>query len=168
MKGLALSGRDATKERRERGCEMRKRRVRAAFALSGFGIASAIASKILLPRNSTRAPLDRKYLNGANSYYAFIFVASNYWSSTEYNTNNAWKQNFSDGTPNNNNKNNSNYVRCVRSLLGNNKRRRGACKRPPRALFYHLSFPFFLCHSCLLCHSCESRNPGVRGRNVNY
>lgn len=46
-----------------------------------------------------------------------FFVASNYWSSTENNANNAWRQNFSDGNQNNNNKTNSNYVRCVRSLL---------------------------------------------------
>ena len=38
----------------------------------------------------------------------------NFWSSTANDNNNAWKVNFSDGKVNNNNKSNSNYVRCVR------------------------------------------------------
>ena len=37
-----------------------------------------------------------------------------YWSATENNTNNAWRVRLSDGDTNNNNKDNSNYVRCVR------------------------------------------------------
>jgi hypothetical protein len=40
---------------------------------------------------------------------------ADYWSSSEYNNNNAWNQNFGSGNQNNNNKNNANYVRCVRS-----------------------------------------------------
>jgi len=42
-------------------------------------------------------------------------VANNYWSSSTYvpNTTNAWNVNFNDGSVNNNNKTNSNYVRCV-------------------------------------------------------
>ena len=36
------------------------------------------------------------------------------WSATENNTNNAWRVRFSDGDVNNNNKDNSNYVRCVK------------------------------------------------------
>lgn len=40
--------------------------------------------------------------------------SSNHWSSSEYNSNNSWNVNFSDGNINNNNKNNSNVVRpCV-------------------------------------------------------
>ena len=35
---------------------------------------------------------------------------SNYWSSTEYNTNNAWNVNFGSGNVNNNNKYNTNNV----------------------------------------------------------
>lgn len=38
------------------------------------------------------------------------------WCSTENNYNNAWKQNFSDGNQNNNDKNNTNYVRGVRDF----------------------------------------------------
>jgi len=44
------------------------------------------------------------------------FASANYWSSTEYNNNNAWKQNFNNGNQNNNNKNNTNYVRAVRGF----------------------------------------------------
>ena len=33
---------------------------------------------------------------------------------TEFSSNNAWNQNFSNGNENNNNKNNNNYVRAVR------------------------------------------------------
>jgi hypothetical protein len=39
-----------------------------------------------------------------------------YWSSTENNNNNAWKQNFNNGNQNNNNKNNTNNVRAVRAF----------------------------------------------------
>ncbi|MBF0503986.1 MAG: hypothetical protein HQL14_02670 [Candidatus Omnitrophica bacterium] len=42
-------------------------------------------------------------------------ASSNYWSSTENNTNNAKRVNFTNGSQNNNNKTNTNnYVRCVR------------------------------------------------------
>jgi len=45
---------------------------------------------------------------GFKSYY--------YWSSTEINSNNAWDQDFSNGSQINSNKNSSYYVRCVRKL----------------------------------------------------
>lgn len=38
------------------------------------------------------------------------------WSSSENNSNNAWKFNFNNGNTNNNNKNNNNYVRAVRAF----------------------------------------------------
>jgi hypothetical protein len=38
------------------------------------------------------------------------------WSSSENNSNNAWKQRFSDGNQNNNNKTNTNSVRAVRDF----------------------------------------------------
>ncbi len=41
------------------------------------------------------------------------FANNNYWSSSENNANNAWKQNFNNGNQNNNNQNNTNYVRAV-------------------------------------------------------
>ena len=44
------------------------------------------------------------------------FASAYYWSSTEYNNNNAWKQNFDNGNQNNNNKNNTNRVRAVRDF----------------------------------------------------
>ena len=44
------------------------------------------------------------------------FANNNYWSSSEYDNNNAWKQNFNNGNQNNNNKNNTNYVRAVRGF----------------------------------------------------
>ena len=42
------------------------------------------------------------------------------WSSTEYNSNNAWKLNMNNGNRNNNNKNNNNYVRPVLAHLMKN------------------------------------------------
>jgi len=39
------------------------------------------------------------------------FANNNYWSSSENNENNAWKQNFDNGNQNNNNRNNENRVR---------------------------------------------------------
>jgi len=39
-----------------------------------------------------------------------------FWSSSEYNNNNAWYQNFSNGNQNNNNKNNTYRVRAVRDF----------------------------------------------------
>jgi hypothetical protein len=42
------------------------------------------------------------------------------WSSTEYNSNNAWKLNMNNGNRNNNNKNNNNYVRPVLAYLMKN------------------------------------------------
>ena len=43
-------------------------------------------------------------------------ATNNYWSSTSYaaDTTNAWNVNFDNGNVNNNDKGNSNYVRCVR------------------------------------------------------
>ena len=46
----------------------------------------------------------------------YAFTSSNYWSSTEYNANNAWNVNFGSGNVNNNNKYNSNVVRPVAAL----------------------------------------------------
>ena len=46
----------------------------------------------------------------------YASTASNYWSSTEYNDNNAWNVNFSSGNINNNNKYNSRSVRPVAAL----------------------------------------------------
>ena len=43
---------------------------------------------------------------------------SNYWSVTEYNSNNAWNVNFNNGNVNNNNKYNSNVVRPVAAFDG--------------------------------------------------
>lgn len=48
------------------------------------------------------------------------FATNNYWSSTENDNNNAWKQNFNNGNQNNDNKNNTNYVRSVRGFKQNN------------------------------------------------
>lgn len=43
---------------------------------------------------------------------------SNYWSSTEYNANNAWNVNFNNGNVNNNNKYNGNVARAVAAYDG--------------------------------------------------
>lgn len=45
-------------------------------------------------------------------------TANNYWSSTEIDASNAWRQNFNTGNQNSNNKTNNNYVRAVRKLRG--------------------------------------------------
>lgn len=37
--------------------------------------------------------------------------SNNFWSSSEYNSNNAWNVNTNNGNVNNNNKNNNKYVR---------------------------------------------------------
>ena len=42
---------------------------------------------------------------------------NNYWSSTEYDENNAWNVNTNNGNVNNNNKNNNNYVRAFLELV---------------------------------------------------
>ncbi|MEX0934479.1 MAG: DUF1566 domain-containing protein [Candidatus Saccharimonadales bacterium] len=42
------------------------------------------------------------------------FAADNYWSSSQYNSSNAWRQNFNNGNQNNNAKSNSYRVRAVR------------------------------------------------------
>jgi len=52
------------------------------------------------------------------------FASANYWSSTENNANNAWNQNFSGGGQNNDNKNNSLRVRCVRGFEQNRQTKR--------------------------------------------
>lgn len=46
----------------------------------------------------------------------YALTATNHWSSTEYNQNNAWNVNFNNGNQNNNNKYNSNVVRAVAAL----------------------------------------------------
>ena len=45
------------------------------------------------------------------------FGSDYYWSSSENNSNNAWKQNFNNGNQNNNNKNNNYRVRAVRGFI---------------------------------------------------
>ncbi len=51
--------------------------------------------------------------------YTGGFAADWYWSSTENDNNNAWKQNFNNGNQNNNNKNNNKRVRAVRGSKRN-------------------------------------------------
>lgn len=53
----------------------------------------------------TNAALEKGRLVKNKIQYAY--TATNYWSSTEYNSNNAWNVNFSNGNINNNNKYNS-------------------------------------------------------------
>ncbi len=50
------------------------------------------------------------------SYVVGGFANDNYWSSTEYDANNAWNQNFNNGNQNNTNKNNTFRVRAVRGF----------------------------------------------------
>lgn len=62
----------------------------------------------------TNAVLEKGRLVKNKAQYAL--TATNYWSSTENNSNNAWNVNFSNGNINNNNKNNSLNVRPVAAL----------------------------------------------------
>ncbi len=68
-----------------------------------------------------------------SNYFFGAFQTNNYWSATENNANNAWNVNFNDGSQNNNNKTNGNYVRCIRGkqVVAMN-RARGATLRPIR------------------------------------
>jgi len=59
-------------------------------------------------------------LHRLKQLYFFVVAASFYWSSSEFNDNNAWKQNFNNGNQNNNNKNNNNRVRAIRVYIQNN------------------------------------------------
>ena len=43
-------------------------------------------------------------------------ASDNYWSSSEYSSNNGWNVNFNNGNVNNNNKNNNYRVRFVRDV----------------------------------------------------
>jgi len=58
------------------------------------------------------------------------FEAGNYWSETENSATNARNVNFTDGNQNNNNKTNTNYVRCVKGY-GNILRQSLAAARCP-------------------------------------
>lgn len=71
-------------------------------------------SFIMLNGRMTNAALEKGRLVKNKTQYAF--TATNYWSSTEYNSNNAWNVNFSNGNINNNNKNNTRAVRPVAAL----------------------------------------------------
>ena len=58
--------------------------------------------------NGRRADLQRLAISTAGAT-----TASNYWTSLEYNSTNAWNVNFGSGNFNNNNKNNTLTVRAV-------------------------------------------------------
>ena len=70
------------------------------------------ACKALGGRLPTKTELNCMYINKAT--FGNNFVASFYWSSTEYSATYARHQNFSTGGVSSNGKTNSNYVRCVR------------------------------------------------------
>jgi len=70
------------------------------------------ACKALGGRLPTKTELNCMYTNKAT--FGNNFVASYYWSSTEYTATNAWRQYFSDGTQYFYNKSGGYFVRCVR------------------------------------------------------
>ena len=72
--------------------------------------------------------------------------SDNYWSGTTYanNSDNAWNVNFNNGNVNNNDKNNSNYVRPVRS--------------GQRLLSMSKIFSFGNIYRCYLACRCNKRN----------
>ena len=57
-----------------------------------------------------------RFLNPVISPVSASSPASDYWSSSEYSSRNAWNVNFHNGNVNNNNKYNTNYVRAVAAL----------------------------------------------------
>ena len=71
-------------------------------------------SFFVLNGRMTNAALEKGRLVKNKAQYAY--TASNYWSSTEYSSNNAWNVNFSSGNINNNNKYNSLNVRPCAAL----------------------------------------------------
>ena len=78
-----------------------------------FGVYPARdACKALGGRLPTKTELNCMWTNKAS--FGDNFVASSYWSSTEYDTLVAWRQSFSDGGQDSGSKANSYYVRCVR------------------------------------------------------
>jgi hypothetical protein len=46
-----------------------------------------------------------------------VFVEGGYWSSTEFNANNAWVQGFNNGYQSSTNKSGNFYVRAIRSVI---------------------------------------------------
>ena len=59
------------------------------------------------------------------------FANDNYWSSSEFDNNNAWNQNFNNGNQNDNNKNNTLRVRAVRGFKQNQGQSHGWWIRLP-------------------------------------
>lgn len=66
------------------------------------------------------APL-RGFIPSVRNKVVCALSTSNFWSSTENNSNNTWNVNFSSGNVNNNNKNNSNVGRAVAALTEEEK-----------------------------------------------
>lgn len=85
----------------------------------------------MLVRLSDACEIPYKHQN--TFIYTVGFAADWYWSSTENDNNNAWKQNFNNGNQNNNNKNNNNNVRAVRGFEQNKKCR---CRTVVRQRFF--------------------------------
>ena len=74
-------------------------------------------TKVMTGKNESlngRATRNVKFL--VNKKIVHALSSANYWSSSEYNSNNAWNVNFSSGNTNNNNKYNATRVRAVAAL----------------------------------------------------
>jgi hypothetical protein len=73
----------------------------------GHAQVEMLVKKVLLKSRTLQSWLGSKLsLNSTN----------NYWSSSEYNSNNSWNLNTNNGNLNNNNKNNNFYVRAFLAL----------------------------------------------------
>ena len=104
------------------------------FEENGHGLVAAITDLGNLDWNSAKTACEELILNGysdwhlpskeeLNSVYVNLnqigvggFAKYRYWSSTEYNSNDAWKQYFVNGIQTNDSKNNEYNVRAVRAF----------------------------------------------------
>ena len=81
---------------------------------SGMSVQAALPERLGWAAGGA-PPLD--VLGGARKWADGRAVSDPYWSSSSYanNTDNAWNVNFNDGNANNDDVNNDNYVRAVRT-----------------------------------------------------
>lgn len=80
-------------------------------------VAEGVEGQLQLDFSGLGSSVDHAIMHAAQPTACMTEETPGQWSSTENNSNNAWVQRFNDGNQNNNNKNNSYLVRCVRSSV---------------------------------------------------